>query len=290
MPTAELLLDAHAALAEGPVWLEASNELVWVDIERGEVHWLDPATGADRSLNVGTRPGAVLPDRAGGLVLAVPGGLSRLAAGAQVPTPLVQVEDIPRMRMNDAAVDRRGRIWVGSLHEEELPDLGFLYRVDPDLHVEQVLDRVTVSNGIDWSLDDSQMYFIDSPTRRVDVLDYDIETGTATNRRPFHVFADDVPGMPDGMCVDAEGGLWVAMWGGSRVVGIGLDGRVHTHVDVASSQVTSVAFGGPDLRTLLITSATIGLDAPTLAGEPHGGGLFAADVGVAGLLPTPFAG
>jgi sugar lactone lactonase YvrE len=290
MPAAELLLDIHAELAEGPVWLEATNEFVWVDIEKGDVHWLDPATGADRSLNVGTYPGAALPDRAGGLVLAVPGGLSRLEAGAQAPTPLVQVEDIPDMRMNDAVVDRRGRIWVGSLHAKELPDCGFLYRVDPDLGFERVLDTLTVSNGIDWSLDNSLMYFIDSPTRRVDVLDYDIETGKATDRRPFFTFGDDLPGMPDGMCVDAEGGLWVALWGGSRVVGITSDGQVHTQIDVPSSQVTSVAFGGPDLRTLLITSATIELPADVLAAEPHGGGLFTADVGVAGLPPTLFAG
>ncbi len=126
----------------------------------------------------------------------------------------------------------------------------------PDLQFERVLDRLWISNGIDWSLDDTKMYFVDSPTRRVDVLDYDIETGAATNRRPFHEFADDVPGIPDGLCVDAEGGLWVALWGGSRVVGLTPDGDLHTHVDVPSSQVTSCAFGGPDLKTLFITSAT----------------------------------
>jgi len=179
---------------------------------------------------------------------------------------------------------------VGSISYDEAPERGSLYRIGPDMQFERVLDRLWISNGIDWSLDDTKMYFVDSPTRRVDVLDYDIETGAATNRRPFHEFADDVPGIPDGLCVDAEGGLWVALWGGSRVVGLTPDGQLHTHVDVPSSQVTSCAFGGPDLKTLFITSATWDLAPEVLAEEPHAGGLFTADVGVAGRLPTPFAG
>ena len=130
------------------------------------------------------------------------------------------------MRLNDACVRPTGPAagWDRSPYDEA-PERGSLYRIGPDLQFERVLDRLWISNGIDWSLDDTKMYFVDSPTRRVDVLDYDIETGAATNRRPFHEFADDVPGIPDGLCVDAEGGLWVALWGGSRVVGLTPDGR-----------------------------------------------------------------
>jgi D-xylonolactonase len=122
------------------------------------------------------------------------------------------------------------------------------------------------------------------------VLDFDIETGAATGRRPFHVLAGDDLGMPDGMCVDAGGGLWVALWGGSRVLGITPGGDVHTRIELPTQQVTSVAFGGAGLRTLFITSAAYGLSAEVLAAEPHAGGIFAVDVGVAGVPSTAFAG
>jgi sugar lactone lactonase YvrE len=290
MPTAELILDAHAELAEGPVWLESSGELLWVDIEPGDVHWLDPRTGSDRSVNVGAPVGAALPDRAGGVVLALPRRLARLAAGSTSPDELVSIPDEPDMRMNDAACDRRGRLWVGSVPEDESTPRGTLYRVEADLQPVPVLVGLTISNGIDWSPDDALMYFVDSPTRRIDVLDYDIATGAATGRRAFHVLPAAVPGIPDGLCVDAEGGVWVALWGGSRVLGIGPEGEIHTQIDVPASQVTSCAFGGDRLRTLFITSAAYGLDATASAAEPRAGGLFAVDVGVAGLPTTPFAG
>jgi sugar lactone lactonase YvrE len=290
MPTPELVLDAHAELAEGPVWLESTGELLWVDIEPGDVHWLDPRTGADRSQNVGDPIGAAVPDRSGGLLLALPRRISRLAAGAREPEQIVSLPGDPDHRMNDAKCDRRGRLWAGSTTEAEEAARGKLYRIDADLRPTEVLDGITVSNGIGWSPDDSRMYYIDSPTRRVDVLDYDIASGDATNRRTLHALADDMPGMPDGMCVDSQGTLWVALWGGSRVLGLTPEGAAHTQIDVPANQVTSVAFGGDGLRTLFITSAAFGLDAQALEGEPHAGGIFAVDVGAAGLPTTLFAG
>jgi sugar lactone lactonase YvrE len=290
MPTPEIALDAHATLAEGPVWLESAGELLWVDIEPGDVHWFDPRSGADRSQNVGDPVGAAVPDRSGGLLVALPRRISRLRAGEGAPEQIVSLPGDADHRMNDAKCDRRGRLWAGSTTEGEEEARGKLYRIDPDLQATEVLDEITVSNGIDWSPDDSRMYYIDSPTRRIDVLDYDIATGAASNRRTLHALADDVPGLPDGMCVDAQGSLWVALWGGSRVLGLTPDGAVHTQVDVPANQVTSVAFGGDGLRTLFITTAAFGLDSQTLAAEPHAGGIFAVDVGVAGLPTTLFAG
>jgi sugar lactone lactonase YvrE len=290
MPTPELILDAHSELAEGPVWLESTGELLWVDVEPGDVHWLDPGTGADRSQNVGAAVGAAVPDRRGGVVVALPRRIARLAAGATAPEVIVPIPDDPDIRMNDAACDRRGRLFVGSMPEDEGSPRGKLYRIDESLQAEIVLDGSTISNGIDWSPDDTRMYYIDSATRRIDVLDFDIATGAATRRRPLHVLADDDPGLPDGMCVDADGGLWVALWGGSRVLGITPDGDVHTRIELPTQQITSVAFGGAGLRTLFITSAAYGLSAEVLAAEPHAGGIFAADVGVAGWPATPFAG
>jgi sugar lactone lactonase YvrE len=290
MPTPELTLDIHAELAEGPVWLDTTGELLWVDIEPGDVHWFDPSTGTDRLQHVGEPVGAAVPDQRGGVVLALPRRIVRLAAGSHEPELLVALPGDPDMRMNDAGCDRRGRLWAGSCPADESSPRGKLYRIDADLQATDVLDGITVSNGLDWSPDNSRMYYIDSPTRRVDVLDYDIETGAASNRRPFFTLTDDLPGMPDGMCVDAQGGLWVAVWGGSCVLGLTPDGELHAKLEVPTNQVTSVAFGGPDLRTLYITSAAIDLDAATLAAEPHAGGIFTVDVGVAGLPSVPFAG
>lgn len=290
MQIPELILDARAELAEGPVWLEASGELLWVDIEPGDVHWLDTRSGSDRSVNVGAPVGAALPDCAGGLVLALPQRLSRLVAGSTEPEQILSIPDEPDIRMNDAACDRRGRLWVGSVAEDESTPRGTLYRVASDLQPVGVLDGLTISNGIDWSPDDTRMYFVDSPTRRVDMLDFDVASGAATSRRPFLTLAEEIPGIPDGLCVDAEGSVWVALWGGSRVLGISPAGEIHTQVDLPASQVTSCAFGGDGLRTLFVTTASIGLDAASRAAEPQAGGIFAVDVGVAGLAPTCFAG
>ena len=289
MPTAELILDSRLLLAEGPVWIERTGELLYVDIEGFAVHWLDPASGTVRTVDVGTYVGAALPDRDGGLVLALGGGLARLPAGARAPEPMLTLTDDPAVRLNDAACDRRGRLLAGSMPLDEESPTGTLYRIDPDLRVETLLGGVTVSNGIDWSLDDRTMYYIDSVTGRVDRLDYDIETGAATGRRPLYAVGPG-NGLPDGMCVDAEGGLWVALWGGSGVLGLTPAGELHTRIDLPVSQVTSVAFGGDGYRTLYITSARTGLAPDVLAREPHAGGIFAIDVGVAGLPATPFAG
>jgi sugar lactone lactonase YvrE len=290
MPTAELILDAHALVGEGPVWLPDSGELLWVDIESSTVHWLDPATGADRALDVGGHVGAVLPDRSGGLILALPRGLARLQPGSGAPMPLVGLNDDPGLRLNDAKVDPRGRLFVGSMSYAETAGVGTLWRVDPDLSVTTVLQGLTVSNGMDWSPDLQTMYFIDSGDRHIDVLDYDVETGAAVDRRVFYTQPDDRPGAPDGMCLDADGNLWVAIWGGHCVLALTPDGTLHERVDVAAPQVASCAFGGDGLRTLFITTATSGLAPEVLAAEPHAGGVFAVDVGVAGRPATLFVG
>jgi sugar lactone lactonase YvrE len=290
VPKAELILDARALVGEGPVWLPDRGELLWVDIESSEVHRLDPATRADTVIAAGAHVGAVLPDEQGGLVLALPTGLARLPAGADAPQPLVDLNGTPKVRLNDAKVDARGRIFVGSMAYDEEPGAGHLWRVDPDLTATVILDGLTISNGLDWSPDLTRMYFNDSSVRHVDVLDYDVETGAAEGRRVLHELADDQAGFPDGMTVDGEGNLWVAIWGGHCVLGISPEGEVIDRVDVPAAQTASCCFGGPDLRTLYITTATSGLNEADLAPTPHAGGVFAAHVGVAGRPAWRFAG
>ena len=151
-------------------------------------------------------------------MLAATDGFRALAAdGSQ--TLLVEVEaDDPTMRMNDGKCDRHGRFWAGTMaYDESAPaGLGKLYRLDPDLSVRTMLDGVSISNGIDWSPDDRLMYFVDSRTERVDVFDFDLDDGAISNRRTL-IEVGAANGLPDGMTVDANGDLWVAQWGGSRV-------------------------------------------------------------------------
>jgi sugar lactone lactonase YvrE len=289
VPKAELILDAHALVGEGPVWLPETGELLWVDIEASEVHRLDAATRRDTVIDAGAHVGAVLPDEQGGLVLALPNGLARLRDGG-APEPLVTLDEAPGIRLNDAKVDPRGRVFVGSMAYDEERGAGRLWRIDADLSVTEVLGGLTVSNGLDWSPDLTRMYFNDSGGRHVDVLDYDVETGAATGRRVLHALADDQPGFPDGMTVDAAGNLWVALWGGHCVLCLSPEGEVLDRVDVAAAQTASCAFGGPDLRTLYITTATSGLSDADLAPTPGAGGVFAADVGATGRPAWRFAG
>ena len=152
-----------------------------------------------------------------------------------------------------------------------------------------MLEHVTTSNGIDWSPDARRMYYVDTATRRIDVFDFDVETGTIANRRPFV----EVPiraGKPDGLIVDAEGGVWLALWGGSAIQRYTPDGTLERTVALPVTHPTKCAFGGPDLGDLFITSARSPVPENARAAQPHAGSVLHCRPGVTGRLPTPFAG
>ncbi len=245
-----------ASLGEGPVWDDRRRCLWFVDIDRQCVHAFDPATVGFATWEVGEAVGAVALCENGDLVLAVRSGFRRMhldTNNVAAFEPMAQVEaDRPRNRMNDGAVDSRGRFWAGTLSEDRQP-VAALYRLDPDGAVSCHIEGVTVSNGIDWSPDDRLMYYIDTATRRVDVLDFAVETGTVSGRRPFVAIAPDL-GKPDGLVVDAEGGIWVALWAGAAVHRYRPDGQLDVVITVPVQCPTKVAFGGPDYRDLYITS------------------------------------
>ena len=213
----ELVVRTRAEVGEGPIWDPGTETLVWVDITGSAVHRFDPATGRDECMDVGIDVGAVAVRASGGLVMAAADGFRSLEAdGSQMVLAEVEADD-PTMRMNDGKCDRHGRFWAGTMaYDEAAPaGLGKLYRLDPDLSVRVMVDGVSISNGIDWSPNDRLMYYIDSPTRRVDVFDFDLDDGAISNRRTL-IEVDASLGFPDGMTVDANGDLWVAVWGGSR--------------------------------------------------------------------------
>jgi sugar lactone lactonase YvrE len=284
----ELVLDARAELGEGPIWDETGQQLVWVDIMAGRVHFFRPSSGECRTLVAGRPVGAAALSARGDLVLAVPEGFTRLHPETGALAPLAALPDpLPEIRMNDGKCDRAGRFWAGTMALDERVGAGGLYRLDPSGEVTAMIADVTISNGIDWSPDERCMYYIDSGTRRIDVFDWHLESGRISNRRPF-VFFPAQAGIPDGLTVDDEGGVWVALWGGGAVHRYRPDGHLDRVVLLPVTHPTSCAFGGPDLRDLYVTSACTALGPDERARQPTAGGVFRLRPGVAGRLPNTF--
>jgi sugar lactone lactonase YvrE len=278
----ELVLDAQATVGEGPAWDRHAQRLVWVDIIGCQVHLYDPVTGTDRSIDLDQHVGAAVPRAAGGLMLALRSGFGILDLESETVEMVADTEsDVAENRMNDGKCDRTGRFWAGTMNYSETGNAGSLYRVDHDHSVVRVLSRVGLSNGLGWSPDDRLMYYIDSLASTVSVYDFDAESGAIASGRPL-IRVPAEQGVPDGMTVDDEGCLWVAFWGGRAVRRYSADGSLLQEVALPVHQVTSCAFGGDDLGDLYITSATRGLSAADLEGQPGAGGVFRCRPGVTG--------
>lgn len=283
-------LDASAELAEGPVWDERARRLLWVDIMAGMVHSFDPESGTDESLDVGRAVGAVALRESGGIVLALEDGFGLLAAGGTEVEMLARVgADDPSIRFNDGKCDPSGRFWAGTMAYDESPDAGALYRLDADGNVEEVLSGVTISNGLAWTADGHTMYHVDTPTQGVDAFEFDRDSGSVGARRRL-IDVPQTDGAPDGLTIDDEGCLWLALWGGSSVRRYAPDGRLDLVVHVPTEHVTSCTFGGPDLSDLFITSAREGLDESALAMQPLAGAVFRCRPGARGLPADRFRG
>jgi sugar lactone lactonase YvrE len=278
----ELVLDARADLGEGPRWDSRRQRLLWVDIMRGRVHAFAPSTGECRNVAVGRPVGALASASDASLVLAVAGGFARLDLDSERLEMLAVVEaDRPQNRMNDGNCDGAGRFWAGTMALDEAPGAGALYRLDPDLTVHTMLTGVTISNGLDWSPDGRRMYYVDSPTQRIDVFDFDVATGTIANRRAFVEVPADA-GVPDGLTVDAAGFVWLALWGGAALRRYAPNGTLARVVPLPVTHPTSCAFGGAALDELYVTSARRPLTAQEKARQPQAGGVFRLRPGVAG--------
>ena len=259
-----------------------------VDISRGLVHRWRPASGAVETLAVEGEVGAAVLRAGGGLLLAIghelvlhdPNGGRRVIAAVE--------RDRPDNRFNDCRADPQGRLWAGTMSRSRTPGAAALYVLEPDGRLAVAVSRTTISNGIGWSADGRRMYFIDSTTQRIDVFDFDGSTGAISDRRPFAAI-DPADGLPDGLAVDAEDGVWVCLFGGAALRRYGPDGRLDAVVALPVTNPTCPAFGGPGLRTLYVTSARHKLTPAQLAAEPLAGALLALDPGVAGLPAHRFA-
>jgi sugar lactone lactonase YvrE len=294
----DVAVDAHAFIGEGPVWDHRDNVLWWLDIFRHELHAFDPSTGLDRITDLGAQIGAIVLRESGGLVLAAPEGFIGLDPATGARSLIASVDHDPAaMRLNDGKCDRAGRFWAGSIsHNPVDPEAvsavagtATLYRLDPNGDVVEVLDGVTVSNGMGWSPSDDTFYYVDTMTLRVDAFDYDLDSGAISNRRPLVTLSPN-EGHPDGMCVDEDGCIWLALSGAGQIRRITPAGAVDRTVRLPLSRVTSCAFGGPTLDELYITSHSALMSDLDREAEPNAGALLRCVPGVRGLPSNPFAG
>jgi sugar lactone lactonase YvrE len=289
--TAELLIDARATVDEGPVWDIARQQLIWVDIPAGLIHRHDPLTRSDQCRSVGQPVGCVAVRSGGGLVAALQSGFGVIAEDGPSEPTFIEIEKAVRAnRMNDGKCDCRGRFWAGTMAIDHTPRAGTLYRLEcvgGDYRVSAEVSGITVANGLDWSSDNKLMYYIDSPTQRVDVFDFDADSGTLANRRPF-IEIPRADGPPDGMTVDALGCLWVALFYAGKLRRYAPDGRAVMDVELPVTLVTSCAFGGANLDELYITTARHRLGPAQAQAQPTAGGVFVCRPGVTGRAPFLF--
>ena len=276
---AEQVTGPVAYHGEGPVWSETWGGLRWVDMLAGDVLSLE-ADGSIRRRHVASIAAATRPRRGGGAVIGIERGFALEGADGTIVT-LDELWDDANQRMNDGGCDPDGRFYCGSMTYDKRPGAAALYRLDPDRSVHLVLEGVTISNGLEWSPDGTLAYYNDTDTYRTDVFDYDVESGL-TGRRPFV----ETPELrPDGLTVDAEGGVWVAYPHQGMVRRYGTDGALDAVVDVPTQKATACTFGGPDLSELYITTSREDLE-----GDPLAGSVFRAEVGVVGQPARSFAG
>jgi sugar lactone lactonase YvrE len=274
--------------AEGPVWSPVWGGLRYVDMLAGDLLTLRPDGGVDR-LHVGDRAAVVRPRAGGGFVV----GLERTVAVADADDapvrPLVTLWDDPTVVLNEGSAGPDGAFYAGGMAQGDRP--GALYRVEPDGAARVVLEGIEVGNGLGFSPDGALAYYVDTATQRIDVLDVvpvAHDPRGLVNRRPF-VEVDPDDGSPDGLTVDAEGGVWVALWGGSAVRRYSPAGSLEAEVRLPASQVSACTFGGDDLGTLFVTTSRQDLDADD-PDEREAGSVFRVDPGVRGLPVLPFAG
>lgn len=281
-------LDCRHILGESPVWDEREQVLYWVNIHAAELWAWEPG-GQARSVQLPQRVGAIGLREQGGLVLALESGFALLDRFDASLHKIRHVDAPPHTRMNDGRVDPCGRFVCGGMNEETPQrSTAALYSLDHGGDVEMLLDGIACTNSLCWSPDGRTMYFSDMPTRRIDAFEYDARSGAIANRRRFVTLTS--PGAPDGSIVDAEGHLWNAQWGGAKLVRYRPDGSVEREVSLPVSNPSCLAFGGPDLDILYVTSAWFTLDAAAREREPLAGSLFAFRPGVQGLPAARFAG
>jgi sugar lactone lactonase YvrE len=287
----ELVLDSKSALGEGAIWNYKTGELIWVNITDKILNFYDPKLKYNKEMLTGQMIGTVVPAESGKMMVALENGFYEFDPETGSKKRIANPEEgIDGNRFNDGKCDPAGRFWAGTMSMEGKPHAGALYRLDPDSSVHKMIENVSISNGIVWSLDATKMYYIDTPTQKVMSWDYNQETGEISNPKTAIEIPEEM-GSPDGMTIDAEGNVWIALWGGSAVGCWNPEtGELLRKIEVPAKNVTSCAFGDEDLGTLYITTARQGTSEEELEKFPHAGGLFKTRPGVKGVEAFFFKG
>jgi sugar lactone lactonase YvrE len=281
-------------LSEGPRWHEERQELLWVDILGRRFHRaaLRADGGPDqvRTVALDRHVGAVAPVAGGGYVLAAGQGFVFVDDGSSVHELAQPEAGRVDVRMNDGACDPQGRFWAGTMAYDESPGAGTLYRLELDGRCSTVLTGLTISNGLGWSPDGATMYLSDSGAGAIEAFDFEGATGAISGRRTL-VRIDEPDVSPDGLTVDENGDIWVGLYGGWAVNRYGPDGTLRATVGVPAAQATSCAFGGPDRRTLFVTTGRERLDESALERQPDAGRVFSVTgLGARGPGSAPYRG
>jgi sugar lactone lactonase YvrE len=272
---------------EGPFWDAKNERLLCVDLLAGAIVAVSSSGEVNRYDVPSPVASLIRRRRSGGFVIGTERGVAIADERLSEFANCVEVSRVADVRTNDGGCDRFGTLFLGTMAYDERPGGGALYRVMPDGRVTSVLQDVTISNGVQWSADGMRAFYVDSASRRVDVFDVDPESG-AWSRRRVHIELDSNPGFPDGMAIDEEDGLWVAMWGGGSVGHYDAVGRLVETIRVPGvTQVSSCAFGGENRGRLYVTTSRQGLAADR---EPDAGAVFASETGVCGAAVPEFWG
>ncbi len=285
----DLELQIPAQLGEGAFWDLASQKLYWVDILSKQVYIYNPEAHANIGFELPSFVGTVVPQTDTTFVVALENGIYLKNIKTDALTLVSDIEaDLTRNRFNDGKADPNGNLWVGSMDLQEKDPVGALYKVTPSGVATTMLEHVTISNGLVWSKDATTFYYIDTPTGVIRAFDFDKATSTISNERVV-VTVPETLGFPDGMAIDANDKLWVALWNGNAVVCFDpLSGAMIDRIEVPAHNVTSCAFGGPNFETLYITTASVDMTEEEKEQYPLAGSLFSVQPGVIGAPTTRF--
>ena len=286
---AETVGTIKCTLAEGPLWDSRQHVLYWVDIIEGKIHSYDPGANAFKSYSAGKLVSCILPRQKGGFLIAREHAVYSWDPH-KVPERMFSIDSEPsNNRFNDGKCDPAGRLWIGSMDMEEKSATGSLYMIGENLKIDRKVRGLTVSNGLAWSPDNTMMYHVDSPTRRVFRYRYDPGSGRISDREVF-VEIPAGEGFPDGLTTDTEGNVYVAQWGGFCVSVWNSGGERISRISIPACNVSSCAFGGSDMKDLYVTTAAYGLSREQLKKEKFSGAIFRERSDIRGTEPDAFAG
>jgi sugar lactone lactonase YvrE len=285
----EVVVKSNDLLGEGPVWSNLESALYWVDIERKLLQRWDSISKEQRIWKVYSNIGSFALQRSGGAVVALREGFFMLNLDDERLQKIGDPEcSKPYTRFNDGKCDRQGRFWAGTMDEQSPKKRAALYRLNLDRTIDKVFDHVGISNGMGWSPNNKVFYYTDSVEHTIYAFDFDLESGSITNKRVFAQTPDDY--VPDGLTVDSEGFIWSANWDGWKILRYDPGGEIDMEIPLPVQRPTSCTFGGPELNHLFVTSARLGLDRDVLERQPLAGSVFRIKTQVHGIVEPFFEG